>query len=256
MTQNNKNFFVVNRGLLSSDRWLSEPFTRGQAWIDLFGLANHADGFIRVRGLKIPVKRGQLGWSQLKLSERWSWSRNKVRRYLKELEENQDITIETIQQKARATSLITVIKYNQWQLKGTTEGTTDGHQTEQQTDIKRYCNKKNKKNKKKENTIASPEANADQIVSVIEKFHTTELNTTLKYGNKTQRKAAGEMIDQFGVPAINKIIDFLSSEEVINDPYSPRVTTPHQLQQKWGLIRQYFAKLQGKQLKNKITIIE
>lgn len=249
------NYFVVDRGLLHSDRWLTEPFTRGQAWVDLFGLANHTDGFIRVRGIKIPIKRGQLGWSQIHLAERWKWSRGKVRRYLEELENDGDISIETVQQNSKATSIITVQKYDNWQL--------TGQQVEQQTDnkqdMKRYSNKKNKEEREeREYNLHPPEADAEQvgIVAVIEKFRNTELNPTLSYGNKTQRKAAKEMLVQFGLEAINKIIDFISSPQVLADPYAPRVTTPHQLQEKWGLIRQYYAKLQGKQLKNQVTVID
>lgn len=64
----------IYRKFLSSQMWLSEPFTRGQAWIDLIGLANHEEGFIRVRGIKVTLKRGQVGWSEVKLAERWKWS--------------------------------------------------------------------------------------------------------------------------------------------------------------------------------------
>ena len=56
--------------------------------------------------------------------------------------------------------------------------------------------------------------------------------------------------------AIEKIIDFMASEEVVLDPYAPRITTPYQLKQKWGLIRQYYAKLHGKQKANAITVID
>jgi hypothetical protein len=74
------------RKLQQNDLWTFEPFTRGQAWVDLLLLANHKDGFIRVRGIRVEVKRGQVGWSEIKLAERWKWSRGKVRRFLFELE--------------------------------------------------------------------------------------------------------------------------------------------------------------------------
>ncbi len=130
------NFFAVNRGLLNSPRWLSEKFTRGQAWIDLFGIAQHSDSFIRVRGIKVEIKRGQLGYSKLTLSKRWKWSVGKVSRYLKELEKDGDIE----QQNNRVTTLITILRYNQWQL--------NGKQTDEQTENKQttYKNDKNEKN--------------------------------------------------------------------------------------------------------------
>jgi len=90
-TKPRPNYFYVNRNLLHSDRWLSVPFTRGQAWLDLFGIAQHSKSYLRIRGIKIVVERGQLAYSQVSLASRWKWSRNKVRRYLKELENSEDI---------------------------------------------------------------------------------------------------------------------------------------------------------------------
>ena len=90
-----------HRRFLDSDLWLSEPFTKGQAWVDLFSIANHKNGFIRVRGNRVEVKRGQVGWSQVRLAKRWKWSRGKVRRFLDELE---DIDKKIVQQKTRITT--------------------------------------------------------------------------------------------------------------------------------------------------------
>ena len=126
-----------HRRYLDSDLWLSEPFTKGQAWVDLFSLANHKDGFIRIRGNRVEVKRGQVGWSQLKLSERWKWSRGKVRRFLDELE---NIDGKVVQQKTKVTTLINIINYELYQTGDTTDSTADG----QQTDNRQYTNKNDK----------------------------------------------------------------------------------------------------------------
>ena len=103
----------LHRQLCNHEIWLSEPFARGQAWVDLLLLANHKDGFIRVRGLKIPVLRGQVGWSELKLSKRWKWSRSKVRRFLNELKTEQQIE----QQINLKISIITIVNYDEHQQK-------------------------------------------------------------------------------------------------------------------------------------------
>ena len=142
------NYFYVNRALLQSDRWLSEPFTRGQAWVDLFGLAQHKDSFFRVRGIKVEVKRGQLAYSQLTLAKRWKWSRNKLFRYLNELEKQEDI----VQQNSNITTLITIVKYEVWQENCTTNDTPEG----QQKDTRRVTyNKENNDNNDKKNTDTS-----------------------------------------------------------------------------------------------------
>ena len=39
-------WLLVNRKLIHDSRWLSEPFSRGQAWVDMVGLAQYKDGFI------------------------------------------------------------------------------------------------------------------------------------------------------------------------------------------------------------------
>jgi len=91
--------------------WLDEPFTRGQAWVDLLMLANHQDGHVRVRGNRVSVRRGQVAWSVARLAARWQWSRGKVQRYLDELEDY--IMIE--QQKNNVTTLISITNYSDYQ---------------------------------------------------------------------------------------------------------------------------------------------
>jgi hypothetical protein len=140
-----RGYIKLFRKIQENDQWLSEPFTRSQAWIDLILLANYKPGVIRVRGNRVEVKRGQVGWSQVALANRWKWSRGKVRRFLKELEKNEQ---QIVQQKSSITSLITIIKYDEYQGNGTADGTTDG----QQTDSRRYTNNNSKKDKKGKKT--------------------------------------------------------------------------------------------------------
>lgn len=138
----NQGWFSVYRSLLNSPLWLSEKFTRGQAWVDLVGLANHTDGFIRVRDVKVPLPRGHLGWSQVKLAERWGWSRSKVRSFLAELEN--DLQIE--QQNNSVTTIISIINYNIYQ-KTEQQGDSKKTSAGQQTDT----NNKENKNKTENN---------------------------------------------------------------------------------------------------------
>lgn len=121
-----KGYALIHRKFSESHLWLSEKFTRGQAWVDMILLANSEDGFIRSNGMKIIIERGQLGWSEIRLSARWGWSRGKVRRFLNELETVQQI----VQQKNTRSSIITIVNYETYQ----DDDTTDGHVIEQQTD--------------------------------------------------------------------------------------------------------------------------
>ena len=76
----------IYRTLFESELWLGYPFTPGQAWIDLIGLANYAETEHFFRGQVQVVKRGQIATSEAYLAKRWHWSRSRVRRYIKMLE--------------------------------------------------------------------------------------------------------------------------------------------------------------------------
>jgi hypothetical protein len=140
----------LHRKLSENSLWTSEPFTRGQAWVDLILLANHEYGFFFLRDHKIEVERGQVGYSQLKLAERWKWSRTKVRSFLNTLEKEQQV----IQQQSHSTSIITIINYDEYQKKE--------QQLIQQEDNRKTTgrqlqdtNKKNKEEKEeKENNLS------------------------------------------------------------------------------------------------------
>ena len=134
----------LHRKIENNFLWFLEPFTKAQAWIDLFLNANHQDSKIDVRGNIIEIKKGQIGWSELTMCKRWKWSKGKVRRFLKLLETEQQI----IQQKDRyITTIITIINYDDYQ-----KDIKTVQQTVQQKDSRQYIdnNDKNEKNVKKE----------------------------------------------------------------------------------------------------------
>lgn len=114
----------IHRQIEENPLWLSEPFTRAQAWIDLIVFANHKPGFFYVRGNKVSLDRGQIGWSQVSMASRWRWNRKKVVGFLKQLEMGQQIT----QQNNTVTSIITIKNYDRFQSEGTAEGTAEGQQ--------------------------------------------------------------------------------------------------------------------------------
>lgn len=101
----------IHRQIEHNRMWTAEPFTRGQAWIDLLLLANFTEGYLYVRGIKKRVERGQVGWSVVRLAGRWQWSRTKVCKFLNDLEEEQQI----VQQKNNETSILTILNYDRYQ---------------------------------------------------------------------------------------------------------------------------------------------
>jgi len=134
-----KGWVKLHRKIEDNDLWFEEKFTGGQAWIDLMLGANHKEKTINVRGNIVTIGRGQLGWSEVTMATRWKWSRNKVRRFLKRLETEQQIK----QQKYRyITTIITILNYDKYQ-----SDTAEKQQKDNRRNITK--NVKNDKNVKK-----------------------------------------------------------------------------------------------------------
>lgn len=127
-------FITVDRQLLNSEVWLAEPFTKGQAIVDLIGLANHEDNEI--------CKRGQLLTSERTLAARWHWSRDKVRRFLRST--SLRTTIRTNDRTIHGT-LITLENYDIYQLplKGNRTTNRTSNRTNDRTQTINRTNKEN-----------------------------------------------------------------------------------------------------------------
>lgn len=108
-----RGWIKLYRKLQDNPLWKSEPFTRGQAWVDLLLIANHKEGVVWKRGNCIKIARGQVGWSMKGLADRWQWSRTKVNTFLEWLETEQQI----VQQKTKLSTLITIIKFDEYNSK-------------------------------------------------------------------------------------------------------------------------------------------
>lgn len=241
----------LHRQITENELWLSEPFTKGQAWIDLFLNANHKDGSFWIRGNRIDVKRGQIGWSELTMASRWKWSRKKVRHFLNYLETTQQITQQKL---AKLTTILTIVKYETYQ-KDTTEDTTE----EQQKNNRGYTNKnvKNDKNEKndKKNNIATTSVVADfdqkSVNIILEKFQML-LNPNINYGNKTQREAVIFLLKGIGLEKLIRTIEYAAS--IQNDQFAPTITTPYQLKEKMAQLTMYYNK-QSKTNESKVIAL-
>lgn len=112
-------FFTVDRKLLDDELWLNEPFTRGQAWVDLIGRAAFKDNDLTMRGELIISERG--------LSKRWKWSASKVRRFLQKLESDGMIKRSSNRSTNRSTwgSVLRIEKYEDYQNPRSSERSTN-----------------------------------------------------------------------------------------------------------------------------------
>lgn len=100
--------------------WKERPFSKGQAWIDILLMANHASKRIPIGNEVLEVERGSVITSELKLMERWEWSKTKVRAFLELLEKDKMIVKKSDHKK---TTLI-VVNYSVWQDSETTNRPT------------------------------------------------------------------------------------------------------------------------------------
>ena len=103
--------------------WEDEPFSRGQAFIDLLMEVNHEDKKKLFNGELIEIKRGSKITSLRQLSERWKWSTKKVKKFLEQLEKDEMITFKSDTKK----TLITIENYSVYQDRGNSEETDKKH---------------------------------------------------------------------------------------------------------------------------------
>jgi hypothetical protein len=144
-----KGWIKVHRKIQDNPLWTCEPFSRGQAWIDLIAMANHKRSFFYKRGHKIDVERGHLARSEKELSDRWQWSRTKVRKFLNDLEEEQQIKL----QKNNLSTFISITNYDEYQEKE--PQTIPQKDTKRTAEVPQKDTYKNVKNAKNEKNISS-----------------------------------------------------------------------------------------------------
>lgn len=161
-----KGFVKIYRSFQDSALWNDgTPFDRRSAFVDLIMMANIEEKELVLHGKTIKIKRGQLHTSVERLANRWTWSANKVRRYLRLLN---DLDMVHSNGTPYGTTL-TIVNYGHFQdvrqtdvtpnetsngrTDETTGGTTDGR-----TDGTRLKNIKNTRNKKKEKKEAAPQS--------------------------------------------------------------------------------------------------
>jgi len=160
----------LHRKLISDPLWLSEVFTKGQAWVDLIALANFEDSFFYKRGVRVEVKRGEVGISELGLSDRWKWSRSKVRKFISDLEKEHQVK----QRKDNVTQVITIINYDEYQKKEhqkDTKKTPKGHQKDTSKEEK----------EEKENIFIRKQLFSDKVLNEYSDINMATLTEFISY---------------------------------------------------------------------------
>ena len=101
----------IYRKLLDDPEYLQKPFDRGHAWIDLLLSVTSVSTDVDVKGKIIHLEPGQMVMSYRHLADRWGWSMERVRRWMKMLTSTGSVTVTS----TRSESLLTLVKWASYQ---------------------------------------------------------------------------------------------------------------------------------------------
>lgn len=122
MDKESKGFIKLDRNIF--EHWIFQDAEKFRAFVDLIQLARWKDEKLLIGNDLITVPRGSYYTSELKLAERWGWSRNKIRDFLRLLENEQMI----IKKGTTKGTMLTIENYRVYQDEGTTKSTENQHQ--------------------------------------------------------------------------------------------------------------------------------
>lgn len=133
----------LHRQLTDHWVWDDKPYSKGQAWVDMLLMANHADKKIMIGGKPFQIEQGAFVTSENKLMERWGWSKSKVRSFLSSLQNDSMIVKKTDKKK----TTINIVNYSVFQfLETKKEPQKDQKKTTERPLKDRNKNVKNEKN--------------------------------------------------------------------------------------------------------------
>ncbi|WP_174830312.1 hypothetical protein [Ruegeria sp. HKCCA4812] len=101
----------ISRDIWHDAAFKPEPFTEREAWIWLVMEARYKPGERRVGNVVAHLDRGQLAASVRFMAEAWGWTKSRVDRFLKRLENRDMIGTDS----GTGLNIITVCKYDEYQ---------------------------------------------------------------------------------------------------------------------------------------------
>ena len=105
-------YISLHRQIKENWMWTEKrEFSKLEAWLDILLSVNHSDAEVVIKFKVYKVKRGESIKSLDSWAKSWNWNKSKVRRFLKLLEEQGNITLKNETQTTR----ITVCKYDSYQ---------------------------------------------------------------------------------------------------------------------------------------------
>ena len=130
MRKENKGFIKLDRNIF--EHWIFQDAEKFRAFVDLIQLARWKEEKLLIGNEVVTVPRGSYYTSELKLAERWNWSRKRTREFLKLLENEKMIT----KKGTTKGTMLTIENYRVYQDEGTTISTSKGHQRDSERTAK------------------------------------------------------------------------------------------------------------------------
>lgn len=156
-----KGWIKLNRQII--DHWLykDKPFNKSMAWIDLLLIADHTTHTDLWRGKMTTFKRGDVNLSVTELAKRWGWSRDKARRFIKDLESDGMLRVNCTTYR----TTLTIVKYGIFQDKVTRDKTTDNTRDKSRDKATNNTYLKNNKELNKENKEGSSPTSSEVVAA-------------------------------------------------------------------------------------------
>lgn len=180
---NKGTYIYLDRGILDHWTYKDKPFNRSMAWIDMLLIADHTTHTKLWRGKPTEFKRGDVNLSITELAKRWGWSRDKARRFISHLEQDNMVRVNSTTYR----TTITIVKYDDFQIKRARDKATDKatKRTSDKTTDKTYLNNDKgmqKEIKGKGSSTTSDEESAaqkkEERIEVIPGYTQEELDET------------------------------------------------------------------------------
>ncbi len=244
-------YYIKARIIQESDISKAPPYVR-EIWDWLLMQANHASTPICERGQTIRTfKDIQEGLAWYAGWRKHTYTKDQCEKAMKWLRKATMIATK----KTTRGMVINIVNYCKYQDPKNYESNNESHTkatVQQQSADTINKNDKNVKNEKNiiKNTIDTCEQSSQDIVDIINIFKT--INPTINFGNKTTRKAAADLIKQFGKEKTLEYANYAIS--VFGTPYAPQITTPYELREKLSKLAGYHNALKTKD--KKINIID
>lgn len=227
-------FITLHRKILDNPIWKNSQIVH--LFLTLLLWANHEEKKTLFNGKVETIKRGQLITGRLALAKKTGISPNTIKDHLSILQNLGIIT----KKSTNKFTLITIVKYSEYQDKKEKDTSKNTNQTP--TRHQPDTTNNNVNNDNNVNNKPAPRGGGEQ--QLFELFYKT-VNPTISFNNKTEWKAARELVKHFGLDKTLKTAEYAIS--VHGKPYAPTISTPYQLKVKLPDLMAYYKKESNKQ---------